>query len=189
MSSRATYRRRLRDVAADFNQTDDLDAVLARITAKAHAPNKRVPRGRRRKDAPRVCPRCREEKVPWLFPPDERADRDEVMRDPGWCVSCLQEAREVERVRRLDQKDLGAWAGGRVAGAGQILEPWTSRAACAHCGVRVPQSSAYVWSCRRGWGAGVCEGLGRAHVHGVCRWCGYEGIYDTVRGDGRRRIA
>ena len=185
--ARAAYRRRLRRVADEVNHVPGtLDAILARVMA---------PKEPRRPVRPpvrpegRTCVRCLEERPASAFPPDDRPDGDERMRDPGWCVSCLSEARDVERVRRLDQHDLDAWAACRIAGGGLVLEPWGHLASCAHCGVRLPQSPAYVWACRHGWGAGVCDGLLYPHVHAVCRWCAYEGIYDTPEGDGKRRIA
>lgn len=47
-------------------------------------------------------------------------------------------------------------------------------ASCPRASCRSSITSPYVWTCRRGSWAGICEGIKDAHFHAVCPCCGYE---------------
>lgn len=184
---RALVRGRLRNVALELNSgAVSLDAILARSNRPKRIRVRRlVPVGDVLR---RVCERCLEPRARRDFPADERPNHNAPTRDSDFCVCCLQEAREAEAVRRLVHGDVSAWAAYRISTEGLILEPWSSRSTCGHCGRGMPQTSAYTWACRRGTGAGVCEGLTLPHVHSVCRLCAYEGLFDKPNSTPKRRI-
>ena len=48
---------------------------------------------------------------------------------------------------------------------------------CSHC--ERPLQSPDVWTCHRGYPAGICEGITRPHVHCKCIACSWEELYEV----------
>lgn len=87
------------------------------------------------------------------------------------CTGCTLEGRLSKEERESSSSRLLAQIESRKrrAEASTALPAFEPDGLCFHCGRPWGPAPTYSWSCPRGFGAGLCQGISRPHTHRKCQ--------------------